>query len=640
MPDPEISVVIRAFNEEKYLPALLEALNHQSLNDFETIVVDSGSIDRTRQIAAQKADHLLRIQSHDFTFGHSLNVGIRNASGKYIVIVSAHTIPASDLWLAKLIEPLHDSQTAMVYGRQLGSEASKFSEIQDMRRTFGLNREVLQPPKFFANNANSAIRKDLWRKHPFDESLPGLEDIEWAKYWMERDYQVVYEPAAALYHIHEESWRQVRRRYHREAVAARRIGIKNLNHAWFTPPVEAIRTLIECGYSFFSLNKDRQKTKKYFDFVRESMLFRLNKTIGTVRGLLDGGIMENPEARENMYFDRTGKAVVIHGPGRASLDDVDVPDLKPGDVMIRVAYESICATDLEIVDGTLGYYKDGTAKYPIVPGHEFSGRAVAFGPNVRHLQEGDPVVVECIQSCGVCPECKRENWIACKSRTELGVIGRNGGYSEFVVVTGRFVHRLPADFDLRKATLCEPMAVVLKGLRRLERTWPSTSDRKRCAVIGAGPLGNLCAQTLALRGHPVTVFDRNPRRLEYFSDLNINGSNDLTQLHEYDVLVEVTGDPDALDGILHNSPAGATILLLGLPYAHRQFTFEKIVAFDKTVVGSVGSSAKDFTDAITILPQLETASFFEKILPLSDFAYGWELARSQKYLKVVLDVSG
>ena len=55
MRDPEISVVIRAFNEEKYLPALLEALNHQSINDFETIVVDSGSLDRTREIAAQKA---------------------------------------------------------------------------------------------------------------------------------------------------------------------------------------------------------------------------------------------------------------------------------------------------------------------------------------------------------------------------------------------------------------------------------------------------------------------------------------------------------------------------------------------------------------------------------------------------------
>jgi 2-desacetyl-2-hydroxyethyl bacteriochlorophyllide A dehydrogenase len=640
MPDPEISVVIRTFNEEKYLPALLEALNHQSLNDFETIVVDSGSLDRTREIAAQKADQLLRIQSHDFTFGHSLNVGILMASGKYIVIVSAHTLPASDQWLVKLVEPMHNNRTAMVYGRQLGGDASKFSEIQDMRRTFGSRREILQPPKFFANNANSAIRKDLWQQHPFDESLPGLEDIEWAKYWMERNYQVVYEPTAALYHIHEENWRQVRRRFYREAIAARRIGIKNLKHAGLTLPIETIYTLLDLGSGCFTFNKSRQKTRKYFDFAREAMLFRINKTIGTVKGLLDGNALENQTARQNIYFDRTCKAVVIHGAGRASLDEVEVPEVKPGDVMIRVAYVSICATDLEILDGTLGYYKDGIAKYPIVPGHEFSGRVVAFGPNVSHLQEGDPVVVECIQSCGVCEACKRQNWIACQSRTELGVIGHNGGYSELVVVPGHFVHRLPADFDLRKASLCEPMAVVLKGIRRLERALQSASDSQRCAVVGAGPLGNLCAQTLALRGHRVTVFDRNPRRLEYLSDLKISVANDLNQLHKYNVLVEVTGDPDALDGILHNSPAGATILLLGLPYAHRQFTFEKIVAFDKTVVGSVGSSAKDFADAIALLPQLETTSFFEKVLPLSDFANAWELARSQKYLKVIFDVSG
>ncbi len=86
MSNPEISVVIRTFNEEKFLPDLLEALKRQSFQDFETIVVDSGSMDRTREIATQKADKLLPIESHDFTFGHSLNVGIQETSGKYIAI--------------------------------------------------------------------------------------------------------------------------------------------------------------------------------------------------------------------------------------------------------------------------------------------------------------------------------------------------------------------------------------------------------------------------------------------------------------------------------------------------------------------------------------------------------------------------
>jgi glycosyltransferase involved in cell wall biosynthesis len=161
MNHPETSVIIRTFNEEKFLPDLLAAIERQAYRDHETLVVDSGSMDRTREIAAQKADKLLAIESRDFTFGHSLNAGIQPTSGKYIVIASAHTLPFDEHWLGNLIKPLHDDTTAMVYGRQLGGRSSNFSEAQDMRRTFGLQRRVLHPPRFFANNANSAVCKDL-----------------------------------------------------------------------------------------------------------------------------------------------------------------------------------------------------------------------------------------------------------------------------------------------------------------------------------------------------------------------------------------------------------------------------------------------------------------------------------------------
>jgi 2-desacetyl-2-hydroxyethyl bacteriochlorophyllide A dehydrogenase len=638
MSNPEISIVIRAFNEEKFLPDLLDALKQQSFQDFETIVVDSGSMDRTREIASQKADKLLPIESHDFTFGHSLNVGIQEASGKYIAIVSAHTLPFNAHWLGKLIEPLHEDNTAMVYGRQVGGRSSKFSEAQDMRRTFGSKKTVLRPPKFFANNANSSVRKDLWLKHPFDEGLLGLEDIEWAKYWMERRYQVVYEPEAALYHMHAENWRQVRRRYYREAVAARRIGVKNLIHAIGTPIVESIRTIIDLAHLLSASDKSMENPKTKLDLGQETILFRTNKTIGTIKGLLDGAAVKNRTSREDIFFDRSCRAVVIHGPGRASIDDIKIPEVKPGDVLIRVAYVAVCSTDLEIFEGSLGYYKNGMASYPIVPGHEFSGKVVSFGPKVDHLETGDSVVVECIQSCGSCAACQRENWIACQNRTELGVIGRNGGYAEYVVVPAHFVHRLTAEFDLRTACLVEPLAVALKGLKRLRRTWQAKKEPKHCAVVGAGPIGHLCARVLSLWGHRVTVFDRNPRRLDYFKDSAIEVANDLGRLSEFENLIEVTGDPEALDAMIHQSPAGATIMLLGLPYAHRKFTFESIVAYDKIVVGSVGSSAKHFKIAIDLLPQIKTDIFTDKILPLENYAQAWKATLSQEHLKILLQI--
>jgi 2-desacetyl-2-hydroxyethyl bacteriochlorophyllide A dehydrogenase len=639
MPNPEVSVVIRTFNEERFLPALLNALKRQSFQDLETIVVDSGSMDRTREIAKKKADKLLPIESHDFTFGHSLNAGIQAASGKYLAIASAHTLPFNEHWLVKLVEPLRDNNTAMVYGRQIGGDSSKFSETQDLRRTFGPQKAVLQPPQFFANNANSAVRKDLWREHRFDESLFGLEDIEWAKYWMERGYRVVYEPEAALYHIHEENWSQIRRRYYREAVAARWIGISGTRHAILSPVLEATRLLFDWGRFLYPGDEKQSSSISLWDMVRETSRFRANKCIGTIKGLLDGGIMENPNAREEMLFDRSGKAVVIHDVRDAALENIEIPAVKPGDVLMRVAYSAVCSTDIEIYEGTLGYYKNGVAKYPIVPGHEFSGRIVNLGPNVRHLEVGDSVVVECIQTCGTCEACRRENWIACEQRTELGVIGRNGGYAEYVVVPGQYVHRLPMDFDLIKACLCEPLAVALKGLKRLRRTWRDRKLKREVAVVGAGSLGHLCARVLQLWGHHVLVMDRNPDRLDYFKGSGIDVSENLSRLHDFENFVEVTGSPEALGAILNESPAGARILLLGLPYAHRQYTFENIVAYDKMIVGSVGSAAKHFEMAIELLPQIDTSVFTEKILPISDYAQAWELAKSQTYLKIILKIS-
>jgi len=641
MDQPEASIVIRTYNEARFLPDLLEAIKQQRYDRFETIVVDFGSIDGTLDIAEKEVSKVIFIQSRDFTFGYSLNIGIQSASGRLIVIVSAHTLPLDENWLAKLVEPFSDEKVVMTYGRQIGGRTSKFSEIRDLEQTFGTARKVLKPPQFFANNANSAIRKDLWHKHPFDETLLGLEDIEWAKYWMKRGYQVVYEPQAALYHIHEESWRQVRRRYFREAVAARRIGTQGIYDALAAPIVETGRMFANLKHLMFPKDQKPELTASNRRLAGEIIMFRHNKAVGTVKGILTNVSKDNREKKEEIFFDRFCKAAVIHGVNKASFDEIQILKVKPGDVLIRGAYEAVCATDIEIFEGTLVYYKNGMAKYPIIPGHEFSGQVVAIGPNVDQVEIGDNVVVECIQSCGECEQCQRENFLGCEKRTELGVIGRNGGYSEYLMVPGKFVHRLPPELDMISACLCEPLAVALKGLKRLRRTWRrrERKESKQCAVVGAGPLGHLCAQVLALWGHQVTVIDRNPRRLGYFKDSSIATSNDLSRLNAFDNIIEATGDPAALDKIIHNSPAGATILLLGLPYAHRNFTFESIVVFDKIVVGSVGSSAKHFELAIEMLPQIETSAFREKTMPLSEFKEAWRLAKEGKYLKIILKLN-
>ena len=627
---PEVSVVVRTFNEERRLPALLEGLASQVFRNFETIVVDSGSFDRTVDIARRHADQIVQIRSEDFTFGYSLNQGIRRSRGRFVVLVSAHTEPMSSRWLDALVAPLRDDHVAMVYGQQRGkADVSHFGELRDFVRVFGDEPIVLHPPRFFANNANAAIQRRLWDELPFDETLPGLEDIAWAKRWMECGYRVVYAPTAGIYHIHEESWQEVRRRYFREGQAARWIGL----HARRNLARDVIREIRWLGGDLWMAAKGGHIVGNGYEIVR----FRYEKLLGTLEGVWNGAIMENPMTREQALFGKSHNAVVIHGVGKASLAAVDTPKPRPSEVLVRVAYVGVCATDLEILDGELGYYKKGQASYPIVPGHEFSGTVAAVGPRVENVTVGDRVVVECIQGCGECPACKRDNTIGCVNRREVGVIGCDGGYQQYMVTPSRFVHVLPEEVPLLPACVCEPAAVVLKGLKRLARASSATGPQD-VAVVGAGPIGHLAARILQMRGHRATVFDRSPKRRALFDDSGITTADELADLSPFQSIIEATGDPGALEAILQESSPGATLLLLGLPYAHRSFSFETIVGYDKVVVGSVGSSAADFEEAISLIAKIDTSAFTERILPISDFEQAWKEARARAYLKVVLEV--
>src|SRR5437899_10722170 len=105
VPSPETSIVIRAFNEERWLPEVLEAIDRQTYRDFEVLLVDSGSVDRTRDIAAAHGARIIRLRSEDFTFGHSLNLGIQAARGTFIAIISSHAIPTDERWLDRQMTP-------------------------------------------------------------------------------------------------------------------------------------------------------------------------------------------------------------------------------------------------------------------------------------------------------------------------------------------------------------------------------------------------------------------------------------------------------------------------------------------------------------------------------------------------------
>ena len=103
-----VSIIIRTLNEEKYLDELLSAIDAQEKNGFlcEVIIVDSGSTDKTLEIANKHKAKLTYINKQDFSFGRSLNIGCEFAGGEYLVFISGHCVPSNNNWLINLCEPL------------------------------------------------------------------------------------------------------------------------------------------------------------------------------------------------------------------------------------------------------------------------------------------------------------------------------------------------------------------------------------------------------------------------------------------------------------------------------------------------------------------------------------------------------
>ena len=108
-----VSIVIRTLNEDKYLEELLNSIDTQDKNGFvcEVVIVDSGSTDKTLEIAKKYKARVTHINKQDFTFGRSLNVGCKFADGEYFVFISGHCIPTKNDWLQNLIDPLIKNQT-------------------------------------------------------------------------------------------------------------------------------------------------------------------------------------------------------------------------------------------------------------------------------------------------------------------------------------------------------------------------------------------------------------------------------------------------------------------------------------------------------------------------------------------------
>lgn len=307
------SIIIRCYNEEKHIGRLLEGITQQTYRDWEIILVDSGSTDRTLEIAAQYPVTLVSIRAEDFTYGRALNLGCQAATGEFLVMVSAHTYPCDRTWLDHLLRPFQQPRVALTYGKQRGNSDTQYAEHQIFAHWFP-NHSIPGQSHPFCNNANAAIRRSLWEVLPYDEQLPGLEDLDWATRAMQMGYDVAYAAEAGIVHVHEEKARQIYRRYRREAIALKHQFPQQALTLRQSLHLALSNILSDCRYAY----QEEQLGEQILPILR----FRVLQFLGSYHGFYQASQMSpigesvapssawvNAHLRHIFYYPRTAPAL-------------------------------------------------------------------------------------------------------------------------------------------------------------------------------------------------------------------------------------------------------------------------------------------------------------------------------------------
>ncbi|MFH2068545.1 MAG: glycosyltransferase family 2 protein [Candidatus Omnitrophota bacterium] len=196
-----LSVIIRCKDEQKFIGSVLEKVFQQDFgHPFEVIIIDSGSKDRTLEIVKEYPIRCYKIQPQSFTFGYALNYGARKAQGEHLVFLSAHCIPTDKEWLSNLIKSLQENEEiAATFGRQ--EPIRELNPFEEIGLFYDFPTSPFLHPKPIFSNANCAIRKIVWEKHPFDEIIPFAEDKLWAEN-LPPHFKIKYVFEASVYHSH------------------------------------------------------------------------------------------------------------------------------------------------------------------------------------------------------------------------------------------------------------------------------------------------------------------------------------------------------------------------------------------------------------------------------------------------------
>ncbi|MCA9904017.1 MAG: zinc-dependent alcohol dehydrogenase family protein, partial [Anaerolineae bacterium] len=294
----------------------------------------------------------------------------------------------------------------------------------------------------------------------------------------------------------------------------------------------------------------------------------------------------------------------------------------------KVRAAGICGTDIHILKG------EYEAKYPLIPGHEFSGEVTAVGADVTNFKVGDRVTADPNIPCNRCYFCQRNEPNQCR---DLGAIGvtRNGAFAEYVVAPEGNVFAIDT-IPYEAAALIEPLACVVWGLKQVE-----IQAGDSAVIFGAGPMGCLLVQAVKRAGAArVVIVDQNAQRLKLAAEL---GATEIVvaddQLERklfdlehfgYDVVVDATGVPAVIQALFAYAKPRAKVWIFGVAPAGARI---EVVPFDifRNDIKVIGSFAvnRTFPQSIALIQSgaIQVEPLISHQLPLDEFARGMELVQ-------------
>ena len=308
--------------------------------------------------------------------------------------------------------------------------------------------------------------------------------------------------------------------------------------------------------------------------------------------------------------------------GRLRLrEDLELPPTAAHEARVRVLAAGICGTDLALVD----------ALYPFegVPGHEFVG-VVEEGPSSL---TGRRVVGEINVTCGRCPECLAGLEKHCRTRTALGIRGRNGAFAEYLQLPAGNLHPVPDAVTTDAAVFTEPLAAALDIV---ERVAPKSTEP--VLVVGVGRLGQLVCRVLGASGAQVVAVGRNSDKLARLEGVVAHTlrAEDI-EPRSFAMAVECTGDASGLPiALAALRPRGTLVLKSTYPDPLKLDTARLVV----DELRLVGSRCGPFDAALRLLEEqrVEVDSLIDARYSLSDGVEAFAHSRRPGVLKVLLEM--